>query len=145
MIQRYTPRIQRWDPFAEIAQLQKSMNEAFGSGNENRRAFPPVNVRVDENLAVVTAELPGIDPEKVEISMDAETLTLAGVREAEVVADGETFSRQERYSGKFSRTVELPFSVEKENVKARLRHGILTVELPRAEADKPRKIEVKSE
>lgn len=145
MIQRYTPAFNRWDPFSEMAQLQRAMNCLFHSTDGGiDRMYPAVNVHVDEESAIVTVELPGIDAEKLEISTDGNALTLSGSREVEPVPEGASYYRQERFSGRFTRTIELPFNVEAEKVKARLRNGILEIEAPRAEADKPRKITIET-
>jgi HSP20 family protein len=144
MIQRYTPTMTRWDPFAEMAQLHKAMNRLFGTPNGAAEAFPPVNLYASENEAVVSAELPGVDPDKLEISVNANTFTLSGSRESEKVDENASYHRQERFAGRFSRTLELPFNVDAERVNAQLRHGLLKVTLPRAEADKPKKITIES-
>ena len=107
--------------------------------------FPATNVWVSENGAVVTTEVPGIDPNALEISVVKDTLTLRGSRKAEELKEGESYHRQERWNGQFTRTLELPFPVNADKVEARFAKGILYISLPRAEADKPRKITVKSE
>src|SRR3990172_2759608 len=107
--------------------------------------FPATNVWVSENGAVVTTEVPGIDPNALEISVVKDTLTLRGSRKAEELKEGESYHRQERWNGQFTRTLELPFPVNADKVEARFAKGILYISLPRAEAYKPRKITVKSE
>jgi len=146
MIPRYTPVFGRWDPFAEMAQLQRTMNRLFGSTNGGAigRVYPPVNIQADDEHVIVTAEIPGIEPESLEISTDGNVLTLSGSREVENAPEEANYYRQERFSGRFTRMIELPFNVEAENVKARLQNGILTIHAPRAEADKPRKIMIES-
>ncbi len=145
MIQRYTPAFSRWDPFAEMAQLQRTMNRLFGSTDGAlERAFPPVNIHVGEESALISVELPGLDAGDVEISTDRNVLTLSGSREVEEAPEGASYYRQERFAGRFTRMIELPFNVEADQVKARLRNGILTIEAPRAEADKPKKIMIET-
>ena len=107
--------------------------------------FPAVNVWLAEDHAVVTTEIPGIDPGALEISVIKDSLTLRGTRQAEELKEGECYHRRERWSGQFSKTLELPFAVESGRVEARFSKGVLFISLPRAEADKPRKIMVKSE
>jgi HSP20 family protein len=144
MIQRYTPMTSRWDPFAEMVQMQKAMNRLFGTPDGAAETFPPVNVYANDEEAVVSAELPGLDPDKLDISVHGDALTLTGAREAEQIGEEASYHRQERFSGRFTRTVALPFNVDSEKVKAQLRNGILTVKLARAEADKPRKIAIEN-
>lgn len=107
--------------------------------------FPAINVWVSEDNAVVTTEIPGIDPGCLEISVLKDSLTLRGSRQAEEVKEGESYHRRERWSGQFTKTVQLPFAVEADKVGARFARGVLYISLPRAEAEKPKKISVKSE
>jgi HSP20 family protein len=99
---------------------------------------------VDADNAFMTAEIPGVDPATIELSVVGKSLTVRGARQSEQLKDGETYHRRERWEGRFSKTVQLPFTVESDKVNARFTRGVLTVELPRAEAEKPRKIAVKS-
>ena len=134
------------DPFLEMQRLQQEVNKVFsGAGQSLSREVPPVNAWIGEGDVIVAAELPGIDPAKADISVVGDTLTISGSRAAEALKEGETYHRQERDQGRFSRTIQLPFHVEAGKVEAKYERGVLTITLPRAEADKPRKITVKSE
>ena len=104
--------------------------------------FPAVNLWSDGNEAVVTAELPGIDPGAVDISVVGRTLTIKGGRKPDVTGDEGSYHRQERWSGSFTRTLELPFQIDPNKFEARFSKGVLEIKLPRAEADKPRKITI---
>jgi len=107
--------------------------------------FPLLNVWVNADEAVLTTEIPGIDAKSVEISVAGRTVSLRGSREPEPEAEGQTYHRRERWYGQFSRTIELPFNIESAGVEALFRKGVLQVTLPKAQADKPRAIKVKSE
>jgi len=107
--------------------------------------FPAINMWVSENNATVTTEIPGIDPSALEISVVNDSLTLRGSRQTEDLKEGESYHRRERWSGQFTKTLKLPFAVESGKVEARFSKGVLFISLPRAEAEKPRKISVKSE
>jgi HSP20 family protein len=136
----------RMDPLREMQRLQGEMNRVFsGLGQPLNPEVPPVNAWVGESDVVVTAELPGVDPGKVDVSVVGDTLTISGAREADALKGGESYHRQERSHGRFTRSLQLPFHVEAGKVEARYERGILRVMLPRAEADKPRKVSVKSE
>jgi len=136
----------RMDPLHEMQRLQGEMNRVFsGLGQPLNPEVPPVNAWVGESDVVVTAELPGVDPGKVDVSVVGDTLTISGVLEAEALKAGESYHRQERSHGRFTRSLQLPFHVEAGNVEAKYERGILRVTLPRAEADKPRRVSVKSE
>jgi HSP20 family protein len=95
--------------------------------------------------AVVVTEIPGIEPSSVDISVVGKTLTLRGSRQPAELKEDESFHRSERWSGRFSRTVDLPFAIDANRVEAKFTKGVLSITLPRAEADKPRKIAVKTE
>jgi len=106
--------------------------------------FPALNVWVSGDNAVVTTELPGVDPNTIVISVVGKSLTIRGAREPEVLKEGESYHRRERWSGQFTKTIELPFTIDTTRVEAKFIKGVLHINLPRAEADKPRKIAVKS-
>lgn len=131
-----------FDPFAEMRRMQNEMNRLL-SGFTTAAApeFPPVNLWVGENSVVVTAELPGMTEQDVDISLHEDMLTLRGRRQPQVDVDAD-WHRRERVYGSFSRTVELPFRVDPDRVTARFNNGILEIELERPEADRPRKIEI---
>lgn len=134
-----------FNPWANLLRLEDEMNRVLsGFTFPSVSEFPPVNIWGNEHEAVVTAEIPGIDPKDIEISITGRTLVLSGNREPETIKEDETFHRKERWYGKFTKSIELPFSVDSEKVEAKFSKGILTIKLPRAEADKPKKITVKS-
>lgn len=107
--------------------------------------FPPVNIWVNADEAILTTEIPGMDPSSLEISVAGKTVTLRGQRAPEKEKAGNVYHRQERWQGQFSKTIELPFNLEAGRVEATFRKGILKVTLPKASADKPKTIKVKSE
>jgi HSP20 family protein len=120
------------------------MNRLFsGLGQNLNPENPPVNAWVGEADVVVTAELPGVDPSKVEVSVVGDTLTISGSREAEALKEGESYHRQERTHGRFTRSLQLPFPVEAGKVEAKYEKGILRISLPRAEADKPARLSIR--
>jgi len=134
------------DPINEMRRLQREMNRLFsGVGQAASYDFPPINVWLGENEAVVTAELPGIDPAKLDISIIGDSLTLGGLHESEKADLEKNYHRQERSFGPFRRSIMLPFQVEADKVEASYEKGVLQLTLPRAEAEKPRKIAIKSE
>jgi HSP20 family protein len=106
-------------------------------------SYPAMNVWTNEDGALVTAELPGVDSEGIDISVQSDTLTVRGCCQPDELQEGETYHRRERRRGDFTRTIQLPFDVAAEQVEATFSKGILSISLPRAEADKPKKIAVK--
>jgi len=136
-------------PEQEMERMRREMNRLFSnypatSGARVTPGYPAMNVWTNENGAVVTAELPGIDPDALDIVVVENTLTLSGERKSDELKEGEVYHRRERGYGKFTRSFQLPFNVEANNVQAIYEKGILHITLPRTEADKPRKITVKA-
>jgi HSP20 family protein len=132
----------------ELNQIQRDMNRVFDGYSPIRTrtapSYPALNIWSNEEGLVVNAEVPGIDVKDIDISVVGETLTLSGARKSEDLEEGFRYHRQERGSGKFNRSVELPFPVDIDKVEATFKNGVLHISLPRSEADKPKKIVVKS-
>jgi len=132
------------DPFSDLMRLRSDMNRIFsGSAYPFEPAYPAVNVWVNEKGAVVTAELPGLDVEQMDISVLGDTLTLNGSRISEVLKENENYHRKERNGNKFSRTLQLPFKINDKAIEAHYDKGILRITLPREEAEIPKKIGIK--
>jgi HSP20 family protein len=125
-------------------ELDRAFESSFGSflrplGSLNRWN-PAVDVYQDKDQFTVYAELPGLKKEEIEISFHGETLTIGGERKRE--GKTEDGLRTERFFGKFQRSVTLPGSVNRENVNATYKDGILKVVLPKAEEAKPKQMTV---
>jgi len=134
------------DPMTEMQRLQRDMNRLFSGATElYAHDFPAVNVWRGEDGVIVAAELPGIDPAKLDISVVGDSLTLSGSREPEALKEGDNYHRQERSYGKFARTLQLPFHVDTLKVEAKYEKGVLRIALPRVEAEKPKKIAIKAD
>jgi HSP20 family protein len=131
-----------WDPWREFEWMKSRLSRLV---SEPVYDLPPVNIWVSGDEAVVTTELPGIDPGDVDISVTGKTLTIRGSRRAEELKDEEYYHRRERWSGQLSKAIELPFNIEADKVDARFTKGVLYITLPKAEAERPRKIEIKAE
>lgn len=135
----------RWNPWLEMERFEREANGLLSSMGRARAAgFPPINVFTSDDEVVVTSEMPGVELEDVDLSVNGDTLTIKGTRKEQELSEGQKWHRRERESGDFYRTVQLPFNVEGSKVSADYLRGVLTVKLPRAEADKPRKIAVKT-
>jgi HSP20 family protein len=133
------------DPLNEMLRLRGEMNRLFlGMASPFTEEFPPINAWVGKYDAIVTIELPGVDHEKTDISIVGDIITLSGVRDRENLNKGESYHRQERNYGRFSRTLQLPFHVDAGKIEAKYEKGILSIILPRSEADKPKKINIKT-
>lgn len=138
-------RTRGWSPFSELARLQREFDRVFGGGDSfTGSEFPPVNIWSDDDEIVMTAELPGVNPDDLDISVQNNTVTIRGERKTEKLADESQYIRRERGAGTFTRSFRLPMRVDESKVKAEYRRGILELTLPRAEEDKPKRISVKA-
>jgi HSP20 family protein len=137
----------KYSIFNEMERLQKEMNRLFDIYSPQRSriapSFPALNVWSSNDEVMLTAELPGVHLEDLDITITGSTLMLQGSREGDEVPGGTNYHRQERGFGKFARSIELPFNIEANKIEATLENGILKITLPRAEKDKPKKIKVK--
>jgi HSP20 family protein len=134
----------RWDPFQ---QLQREMGRLF----ENRDPFqparqvyryPPLNLYDAGDQYILSAQLAGMLPTDIDLTITGETLTIRGERKRTEGVKDDSYRRQERPMGRWSRTITLPDRVDSGQVGASFSDGILTVSLPKAESAKPRHITV---
>jgi HSP20 family protein len=134
------------DPFRELRRLQDEMDRLIGafaptSGLAAAAGFPAVNLYAGQDGVAVVAELPGVEKDDLEIQAHRDTLTLRGTRRPAVEQD-QAYHRRERRSGRFSRTLQLPYRIDPERIEAQLENGVLRLSLPRPEEDKPRRIAI---
>ncbi len=135
----------RWEPFRELARVfDEPFFGGLSTGDGTCRWCPAVDVSEDDKEILVSADLPGIDPKQVEITVRDNILSLNGERKAEKEEKGESYHRVERSYGSFSRSFALPSSVDEAKVSAEYQDGVLRIHLPKREEAKPRKILVKS-
>jgi HSP20 family protein len=147
----------RWNPTKEAASISQGMERLFdemvGRGlwrtSEERPLrgswVPAINILEREDSMVITADLPGLKAEDVDVTVEEGTLTIRGERKLEEVAEGETYHRVERLYGVFERTFTLPNSVDVEKIEARFSNGEMTLTLPKREESKPRSVKIKVE
>jgi HSP20 family protein len=125
---------------AEVERLfdrtRNRLNDSYAPG------FPAVNLWMSDDDVVLTADLPGVAPDKLEISVVDDTVTLSGSRNAPEVPEGAMIHHRERGYGEFSRSFRLPFRIDAAAVDARYANGVLEVKLPKAAEDRPHKVPV---
>jgi HSP20 family protein len=144
-----------WDPFRELRSIQDRVNRAFGTPSRRERDeemslgawLPPVDISEDKDKITLTAELPGFTEDQVQLNMEGNVLTIRGERkfEEEKSGDGRNYHRVERAYGEFVRSFTLPPNVDRENIHARFRNGLLEIDLPKREEAKPRQIRITGE
>ena len=141
-------RFQRPSIWQEMDQLQREMNRLFDATSTGRvfnsPSYPAINIWTNDDGQLISAEIPGVHPDDLDIDVTGDALSISGVRKQDEVAKDARYHRRERSYGSFSRTVQLPFMVDTDKVEASFKNGVLLINLPRAEADKPKKITVKS-
>ncbi len=138
--------------FEELDRMRQQMERLFEDFSEGilrepsfaAGVFPLVNVSEDNNNYYVRAELPGVRPEDLDISVTADSVIISGERRIPE-EENVSYHRREREAGKFSRVITLPGQINTEKVEAKCKNGILTIVLPKAETAKTKKIAIKSE
>ena len=143
--------IVRWEPFRDLLASQREFDRlfreafapAFGEGEVSTRTWAPV-VDIFENgdSLVLKAELPGINPDDVEIRVEDNTLYLKGERKFEKEVKEQNYHRVERSYGTFTRSFSLPNSVDADKVGANYKDGVLTLTMPKKEEAKPKTIKI---
>lgn len=137
-----------WGPMGDMLNLRRDMEnllDTFGYGRGSESAVvwaPPINVREDGEQVYVEAELPGVRPDDVEISVENGMLTISGEKHAEQEQKEASWHVVERRYGRFERSFTLARAVDVDNIKASFRDGVLRITMPKREEAKPRRIRV---
>ena len=142
------PMYRSADLFAELNRMQSLLDQVFPTGSSIRSqpgaGFPVLNVGTTPSAIEVQALAPGLDPAKLEITVDRGLLVIAGERASELPANGERVNvyARERFTGKFRRVVSLPEDADPGRVEASYRDGVLRITVHKRESSLPRRIEV---
>ncbi|OQX23338.1 MAG: molecular chaperone [Desulfobacteraceae bacterium IS3] len=147
--------IVKWDPLRNIAALQDRINKVFdetfrdGDPPENSVSIcawrPAVDIYETENGIIIKAELPGVRKEDISVEVKDNILTLKGERIQEKEVIQEKYFRRERCFGTFHRSFTMQDVVNPDKIKAGFKDGVLEVEVPKPEAEKPKQIKVNIE
>ena len=143
----------QWTPFTDVARLRAQMDRAFDRSAASRleaargqveEVFrPSVDIVEDAEKILISADLPGVAQEQVELHVDKDLLTLKGVRKLERV-ESDHYRRYERAAGAFERSFRLPPTVNVEKIEASMKDGVLTLTLPKKPEAQPRQIKISS-
>jgi HSP20 family protein len=139
-----------WSIFDELESLQEDVNRMLnGRGRRGHSwrsglTYPLMNIWSSEDGLVIDAELPGVEPTDVDISVMGDELTLSGKVPANAEAEGETWHRRERPAGEFTRKLQLSFRADANGVKANYKNGVLRLTIPRSEEEKPKRIAIEA-
>ena len=144
----------QWEPRRELGRLSNEMERLFGDLIGRRTGQDPVatsawaplvDIRETKDALELTVELPGIDPEAVDVTVDNGVLTIRGERSGEKSVEDVVYHRVERAFGVFERRFALPRSVDPDRIQASYRHGVLVLTVPKRDEAKPRSVKVKVE
>ena len=134
------------DIFSEMERLRREMNNLFSNygSTPGSSTYPLMNVYDDKENILVTAELPGLIKEQVNITFSDGTLTLSGKQQPPAKTKGMAVVRKERSEGDFEKTLRVPTKIKQDAIKASFSNGILTVIMPKAEEVKPKTIAIEA-
>lgn len=148
-------KLQNYDPVRYMEQFHNDVNRLLGTAlwpeGDNSNIVtsgwtPAVDVKEEQDSFVVTADVPGVDPKNIEVTMENGALTIRGERKYESDSQDEEngYRRIERSYGTFYRRLALPDIADSENISAKGKNGVLEIVIPKSEKAKPRRIEIKS-
>jgi HSP20 family protein len=146
--------IVRYDPLNVLNQLQREVNRLFDTSRLGEEWpggdlltsdwAPAVDIKEEKERFLIHADLPGVEPKNIEITMENGMLTLKGERAAENKEETTKFKRIERIRGTFLRRLSLPDTVKADAITAKYKDGVLEVIVPKDETSKPRQVAVES-
>ena len=142
----------RYEPLNAVRQLRDEMNRAFGhalNGNDDGSSvvtsswLPAVDIKEEDTRFVINADVPGIEPGDIDVTMDNGMLTIKGERRLETKSEGDDgYRRVERAHGTFYRRFSLPDTADAENISAKGANGVLEIRIPKKATVQPKKITV---
>jgi len=141
----------RWNPAREMVSLREAMDRLFEDSflqpgwfgaAESPANVLPLDIYETGDHVVVKAAVPGVKPEDIEVTITGDVLTIKGETKVEEKVEKGNYLRQERRYGSFCRQVALPGGVKSDGVQATFENGVLSLELPKAEAVKTKTVKV---
>ena len=137
-------RYQPWGAFGLVDRLLAGQGIRYAAGTDTAADWvPSVDVKEEAERFLIHADVPGVDPKDIEVSMEDGILTLSGERKSENREEGEGWTRVERLSGKFLRRFTLPDTADAEGISAKGEHGVLEIVIPKQIKAQPKRITVK--
>jgi len=137
--------ITRYQPWGLLSQLQRELERSVAEGSTATAEWAPaVDIKEEADKFVIHADIPGVKPEEIDISMEDGVLTIKGEKKSESKTEKEGYKRVERTYGSFYRRFSLPDTANAEAISASSKHGVLEVIIPKREAVQPKKISVAS-
>ena len=141
----------RYQPWNTMEELRREMGRMFdshpsaeeGSSIATSDWTPAVDIKENEKEFIIHADIPGVEPDKIDVHMEDGMLTIKGERESETKEEREGYKRIERQRGTFYRRFSLPDTANADAISAKSNNGVLEITIPKQEKAQPRKIEVK--
>jgi HSP20 family protein len=140
----------RWDPFQDLWQVREEVNRLFDHTLNRYPALkglrswqPAVDMYEDDKEIIVKAEIPGVEPKDVDITVTADSISLKGELKEETERREDGYIRAERRFGQFYRTLPLPAEVKPEEAQATFKNGVLEVRMPKAQVGRRQGVKVK--
>ena len=140
----------RYNPWSLFDQLQRELNMPLSKFDTDENGniatanwAPAVDIKEDDKAFTLMADMPGVDPDDIEVTMDKGVLTIKGERQSEKKTEEENYKRVERQYGVFYRRFTLPDSANAEGIEAQSEHGVLKITIPKQEVAQSRRISVK--
>ena len=141
----------RYNPWSVFDQLQRELNMPMNKFDTDENGSiatanwaPAVDIKEDDKAFSLLADIPGVDPDEIEITMDKGVLTIKGERQSEKKTEEENYKRVERQYGVFYRRFTLPDSADADAIEAHSEHGVLKITIPKQEVAQSRRISVKN-
>lgn len=137
--------ITRYEPWSLLNRLQRELEQGSAEGSTATAEWAPaVDIKEEAGNFVLHADIPGVKPEEIDISMEAGVLTIKGEKNTEATTEKENYKRVERTYGSFYRRFSLPDTANAEAISAASKNGVLVITIPKQEAVQPKKIRVSS-
>lgn len=143
----------RYQPWSVLTQLQDEVNKVFEQGlrgNETDPSnvatsqwLPAVDIKEDPDRFLILADIPGVDPKDIDVSMEKGVLTIKGEKHFEKEEKVHNYSRRERSTGMFYRRFSLPDTADADAISAKGKHGVLEIIIPKTQKSQTRKIDIK--
>jgi HSP20 family protein len=140
----------RHNPWSLFDQLQRELNMPMNKFDTEENGniatanwAPAVDIKEDDKAFTLLADIPGVDPDEIEVTMDKGVLTVKGERQSEKKTEEENYKRVERQYGMFYRRFTLPDSANADGIEAQSEHGVLKITIPKQEVAQSRRISVK--
>ncbi len=140
----------RWEPFREIDSLQREMNRLFDSlsptpttkENMGVAFIPPAEIHETPEAIHLKLEIPGMEAKDLDVHVTAEAVSISGERQSEIQSEDKGVTRSELRYGQFRRVIPLPTPIQNDKVQADYKNGILSLILPKVEAEKTKVVKV---